>query len=245
MWITVSANDLTQYSLGISEGVSHTKDLPPSASFIHCGLFSLSRSIAQTLWLFSANIDRTDLLIVNISNALAFSCPFNLNPEKWSPLWSLSKEIQTSIIDSLQSQAVQMTKVFLSNDYPLSHSYGISRLWGTLNFLSELHDDEKASLASVKVTPGATSGGGLVALIAVSCIALVVYRKVNVEEAPEHESKSTEEFDLPTEHSDDEEESVFDFRNSEDRSNSDRLLDWERWKHCRARSEDFDGEESF
>jgi hypothetical protein len=246
----VSANPPTQCSLPISEVASQTGCLPASDSFIQCGLFSLSRSIAQTLYLLSSiEIDQTDPVFVNISYAFALSCPFNLNPEKWSWPWSSSKEIQASIVDSFQSQSILTTKDFFSNQYPLSDLYGISRLDATMNFLGELDDDEKASLASVKMTAGAATGGGLVALIATLCLCLVLSRK-SKGQTPQDENQIVDEFDLQTEHSDepgfcDEEDSVFDLQNGEDPSNSDAVFDWDRWKQCRIPGGDFGGEESF
>jgi hypothetical protein len=156
--------------------------------------------------------------------------------------------MRASIIDSFQSQAIKTTKAFFSNQWPLSHSYGTSHLCATPNILGEPNDDEKSSLGSVKTTAGAASGGGLVALIAVFGLCLLLYRRYKGQ-APQNGNQVVDEFDLPTEHSDEEgfceeEESVFDLQNAEDPSNSDALLDWGRWKQCRIPGEDFDCEES-
>jgi hypothetical protein len=77
----------------------------------------------------------------------------------------------------------------------------------TLNFLGELNDDEKASFASDKVTPGAASGG-LIALIAASFCDLGTVKKNIQRWVPQNDSEIIDEFDLPTVRSDDKESNI-------------------------------------
>jgi hypothetical protein len=119
-----------------------------------------------------------------------------------------------------------------------------------LDFLGQLDNDDKASLASAEATSGAAAGGGLAALLALFCSLFVLYRR-----RTERDKQGMDEFDLPIEHSDeekadDEEESIFDLQKDEDPSNSDDTPDCDRWDPGRIRGQgrlpmDFDGEESF
>jgi hypothetical protein len=196
---------------------------------------------------FSAQVDETAPLIfshLNISFDFMFSSPFDLNPERLSRQWPSSNEMNSSLVDTLHSDAFEITEGFFSNLYLKSHSYLFSNLFPTVYFLGKGDNDEKDSLESVRITSGAAAGGaGFVALAVMFCFGLVLYRRHTIAQNNNEINQIIDEFDLSTEHWDeeeleDEEEHVFDIEDDNDRTNSDDLLGCDHWECGLIRGED-------
>jgi hypothetical protein len=248
-----SPNAPTENVFTMSDVISQTKTLLRSES-----LFASSPSVAQTLAAFFTKVDGTVPLPfslenlhtdVNRSSAFVSSCPFNLNPDRFSHQRSSSNKMEASV-DILRSQSFATTTRFSSDPYLNSHSYRLSNLSPTVAFLDEMNNDEKAALASVKLTSGAAGGGGLIALIAILSLCFVLYR---THKTAQNGKQISPDFDLPIEHSDEEEseneEEIFvDFEDCQDRTNSNALSESESENLVRGGNDlrmAFDGEESF
>jgi hypothetical protein len=122
-----------------------------------------------------------------------------------------------------------------------------------MKFLSDIDRDLKASLGSVKITSGAVGGGGFISLIGIVGFCFLLYRRSG-QNRPQSQPEAFDEFDLPTEQSEEEEfeheeENGFGLENGKD-SDSDDAFDSESFERDRNPGErdlrmDFDGDESF
>jgi hypothetical protein len=153
---------------------------------------------------------------------------------------------------AFQSHALKRTSAFFSNQHLPSNSFLRSILIRTLFFIPPAERQLSAAGKSVKPISGAVSG---VAIIALFSLCFVLRRRHKL---PPIEQQSVDEFDLPAEDSDeeeefdDEDENLFDLENSRERTNSKDLLDSEKenWMSGAIRGGgelrmDLDGEESF
>jgi hypothetical protein len=188
---------------------------------------------------------------INVSFAFTFTRPFCF---RGSLQWDSSNKMQSSAARPFQSQGLKISTAFRTNRFLFSLSYLPSILPQTIDFLFDIDEDLKASLESVKITSASVGGGAFIAIIAIVCLSLLFHRtRRKRQNGTQIERESFDEFDLPTEHSDeepsDEEESFFDLENRE-KSDSDDPFESDSFVSDPIRGGDdlrvhFDGEESF
>jgi hypothetical protein len=254
MSVSFSVNGPTHDRFPMTEVVSQTRHLPVSAIVVPFSLFS----IAKTLPLFSTKTNQTNLLPfsqtciptdLSISVAVVLSHPHDVNPDRWSPQWNASNRMKLSIfpLPKSQSQFLKTLIGFRSNLFLLSLSYLPSNLSPTFDFLEDTNADLKVSSVSLKINSNALSGG-FGALFAIVCLCAFLYRR-NRQNELEIEDEVYDALDLPTEHSDAEEENSFDLENGngedlEDPFDSE-TLEFDGIPGGRHLRMHFDGEESF
>jgi hypothetical protein len=213
-----------------SEMIHRTGPFRSSQHVIHSQLFSLSLAVFQSLLSLSDEPHETDPLIL-------------------SPQWSYSAQIRSSISAFLPSRSLKATIAIFSNLFLHSHGCRLSGLLPTLEFATLLDDELKVSVGSVRLVSGTVSGGALIGLITIFSLCFVFHRRQKTSPIDE---EPIDEFDLQTEHCDEEEpyddDDVFDLQNSEGGAVSDDLSVGDSWVPGRIRRGDnlcFDGEESF
>jgi hypothetical protein len=254
-----SANTPTHGRLPMSEASLETKTFPVSPNVVQTSFLSWSLWLSQTVsflsikgirtapWISSDKYLSTDL---SISVALILTRPFDGNSGRVSHQWTVSNNINLSIVDRFGFQSFRSSNGFHSNFFLISLSYFPSILLPTMNFLSDIDRDLKASLGSVKITSGSVGGGGFIALIAIVAFCCLLYRRRSGQNRPQSQPEVFHEFDLPIEHNEEEEsedENAFDLENGKDSYDpfDSESLERDRNPGGRDLRMHFDGEESF
>jgi hypothetical protein len=121
-----------------------------------------------------------------------------------------------------------------------------------MQFLSDIDRDLKASVGSVKITSGAVGGVGFIALIGIVGLCCFLYRRRSGQNRSQFQPEVFDEFDLPTEQSEEEEfeeDNVFDLENAKGQASDDLLNSENLEPDCNPGGRDlrmqFDGDESF
>jgi hypothetical protein len=206
----------------------NTRDADQSQTYQSDESFvSLSVSIAQTLSFLSIE-----------------TRPLNGNSERVSHQWPLSNNIKRTIIYRFESESFRTSNGFRTNLFLVSLSDFHSILLPTMKFLSDSDRDLKASVGSVKITSGEV-GGGFIALIAIACVGCLLYRRRSGQNRPQPQPEVFDEFDLPFEHREEEEENPFDLEDEKDSDDQFDSESFERNPVGRDLGMHFDGEESF
>jgi hypothetical protein len=231
---SLSTNAKTQNRITKSEMPSQTDDLPFSLDLAASQLLSFSRSIPKTLSQFPTKVDQTHPFPVshenlpsdgNGSSPVIVSRPFNHNTP--SSQWSSSDKGNPSILIPIQTQSLGGTVTRLSNPFFASLSNLPTNLFATAMFGTLRNPDLKVYVGSVEITSSAVGGASFIALMTIFCVFFLFHRKHNRRQT---EKPTGNEFDLSTEHRNEEsdvEEHFFDLPN--DRADSEYLTGSESW----------------